>query len=241
MPLEIQASQVTSVHGEDPLRCRQGSAPRGRGRGILILPAHTNLSHSPEPGPRLLLFGGTRGGAGLGRGRGGRGGGNRRLWDPNNPDQKPALARSPHPQHPGLQQPMYLQTGGGYGPLHFLDTDDEAAGSPPVRQGEHFQSQQAAALAYYKFQNSDNPYCYPVPAGNANAPSNPRYPYPYPMSPYQTPPTNGMYPSPGMGQFYAGYRGPGYPQAGPGGGLTPEEAEQQARGESSLRSLLKAK
>ncbi|XP_067085005.1 telomerase-binding protein EST1A [Osmerus mordax] len=241
MPLEKQAgtSQVTSVHGEDPLRRRQGSAPRGRGRGILILPAHTNLSHSPEPGPRLLLFGGNRGGAGLGRGRGGRGGGTRRLWDPNNPDQKPALARSQHPQHPGLQQPMYLQTAGGYGPLHFLDTDDEAAGSPPVRQGEHFQSQQAAALAYYKFQNSDNPYCYPVPAGNAaNAPSNPRYPYPYPMSPYQTPPTNGMYPSPGMGQFYAGYRGPGYPQAGPGGGLTPEEAEQQARGE--LGKLLRA-
>lgn len=137
---------------------------------------------------------------------------------------------------------MYLQTAGGYGPLHFLDTDDEMAGSPPVRQGEHFQTQQqAAAMAYYKFQNSDNPYGYPVPTNNPNANPNPRYPYPYHMSPYQMPPSNGMYPSPGMGQFYAGgYRGQVYPPAGAGtgGNLTPEEAEQQARGE--LGRLLRA-
>ncbi|CAB1333254.1 unnamed protein product, partial [Coregonus sp. 'balchen'] len=239
-------SQATSGPGEDPQgRRRQGTGPRGRGRGILILPAHTDLSQSSaEPGLRLL-FGGIRGGreAGLGRG-GGRGGGTRRLWDPNNPDQKPALGLS---QHASLQQqqPMYLQTGVGYGALHFLDTDDEAAGSPPVHQGEHFHLQQQAAAmaqAFYKYQNSDNPYPY-----NANPNPNPntRYPYPYhtmPTGPYQIPPSNDMYP----GQFYGGYRGQGYP-AGPeaaapaggsGAGLTLEEAEQHARGE--LGRLLRA-
>ncbi|KAJ7997397.1 hypothetical protein DPEC_G00228560 [Dallia pectoralis] len=235
-------SQTSEEPSEDPQgRRRQGTGPQGRGRGILILPAHTDLSHLPaEPGPRLL-FGGIRGGREAGRGRGGgRGGGMRRLWDPNNPDQKPALRVS---QHASLQQqqspPMYLQTGGGYGAMHFLDTDDETAGSPPVRQGEHFQQQAAAmAQAYYKYQNSDNPYPY-----NANPNPNTRYPFPYhtmPSGPYQIPTSNGMYPA----QFYGVYRGQiGYPPvAGAGGmsgaGLTPEEAEQQARGE--LGRLLRA-
>uniref|UniRef100_A0A8K9VCH4 Telomerase-binding protein EST1A n=3 Tax=Oncorhynchus mykiss TaxID=8022 RepID=A0A8K9VCH4_ONCMY len=220
-------SHATSGPSDDPQgRLRQGTVPRGKERGILILPAHTDLSNSPtEPGPRLL-FGGIRGGKEAGLGRGGRGGGTRRLWDPNNPDQKPALRLS---QHASLQQqqqqPMYLQTGGGYGALHFLDTDDEAAGSPPVRQGEHFHPQQEAAAmaqAFYKYQNSDNPYPY-------NANPNARYPYPYhtmPTTPYQMPSSNGIYPA----QFYGEYRGQGY-QTGAGAGLTPEEVEQQARGE----------
>ncbi|KAG7484867.1 hypothetical protein MATL_G00054370 [Megalops atlanticus] len=212
--------------GEDPQR-RQEPAPRGRGRGILVLPTHTDITGSPEPGHRLLIGG--RGGAGQGRGRGGRGGAIRRLWDPNNPDQKPALTRGQQ-----YQQPLHLQQQGGYGQLHFLDTDDEAAGSPPVRQGEPFQSfptsqqaaaMNAAAMAYYKFQNSDNPYCYPLPP---NAPA--RYPYPYHI-PYQTPGANGVYPA--APSFYAGYGQPpgsqGYAPAGTQ--LTPEEAELQARGE----------
>ncbi|XP_064880059.1 telomerase-binding protein EST1A-like [Oncorhynchus nerka] len=216
-------SHATSGPSDDPQgRLRQGTLPRGKERGILILPAHTDLSNLPtEPGPRLL-FGGIRGGKDAGLGRGGRGGGTRRLWDPNNPDQKPALRLS---QHASLQQqqPMYLQTGGGYGALHFLDTDEEAAGSPPVRQGEHFYPQQeAAAMAFYKYQNSDNPYPY-------NANPNARYPYPYhtmPTTPYQMHSSNGIYPA----QFYGEYRGQGY-QTGAGAGLTPEEVEQQARGE----------
>lgn len=229
---------------------RQGSAPRGKGRGILVLPAHTDLSRAlPEQGPRLL-FGGPRGAA-TSRGRGGRGGSVRRLWDPNNPDQKPALSRPQLPQHSPLlqqqQQPMYLQTGGGYGQLHFLDTDDEVAGSPPVYQGEGFQSQQAAAMAYYKFQNSDNPYGYTMPSGGS--PHNPgaggpqRYPYPYHMSPsYHMGPANGMYPASGAGHSPRGYRAVGYAQqgggGGGGGGGTPEEVAQQNRVE--LARMLRA-
>ncbi|XP_029924178.1 telomerase-binding protein EST1A isoform X2 [Myripristis murdjan] len=234
-------SSTSSAPGEDAKHRKQGLGSRGRGRGILVLPAHTDLSNSPELGPRLL-FGGVRGGA-AGRGRGGRGGGVRRLWDPNNPDQKPALTRMQSSQHSPLQQPMYLQTGGGYGQLHFLDTDDEIAGSPPVHQGEHFSTQQqhAAAMAYYKFQNSDNPYCYAMPTSNPHNPSattNQRYPFPYHMGPYQMAPSNGMYPGAGMTQFCGAYRGTGYPQPGTGGSLTPEEMEQQARGE--LGRLLRA-
>ncbi|XP_056265618.1 telomerase-binding protein EST1A isoform X3 [Pseudoliparis swirei] len=212
--------------------------PRGRGGGILVLPAHTDLSNSPEVGQRLL-FGGIRGG-GAGRSRGGRGG-VRRLWDPNNPDQKPALTSTQSSPLLPLQQPIYLQTGTGYGQLHFLDTDDEVAGSPPVPQVEHFRTQQAAAMAYYKFQNSDNPYGYPMPTSNSHSPgntTNPRYPYPYHMGPYQMAPPNGMYPGPGVGQFCGSYRGAGYSQPGAGGSLTLEEAEQQARGE--LGRLLRA-
>ncbi|KAM9846669.1 telomerase-binding protein EST1A [Aulostomus maculatus] len=221
-------------NSSDSQRRKQSMAPRGRGGGILVLPSRTDISNSPEVGQRLL-FGGIRGGA-AGRSRG-RGGGLRRLWDPNNPDQKPALTRTQSSQHPTLQQPIYLQTGAGYGQLHFLDTDDEVSSSPPVPQGEHFRSQ-AAAMAYYKFQNSDNPYCYPLPSSNPQNPttnSSQRYPYPY-MGPYQM--ANGVYPGPGVSQFCGGYRGAGYSQPGAGGGLTVEEVEQQARGE--LGRLLRA-
>uniref|UniRef100_A0A8C2FVP2 Telomerase-binding protein EST1A n=1 Tax=Cyprinus carpio TaxID=7962 RepID=A0A8C2FVP2_CYPCA len=198
--------------------------PRGHGRGILVLPAHTDLTLTSDPGPQL---GGMRGGMGLSRGRGGRGGGTRRLWDPNNPEKKPALVSSQQSQHASLQQALYLQQG-GCGPLHFLDTDDETTGSPPVRQGEFFQNQQAAAMAYYKFQNSDNPYCYPLSAKSPN--TQPRYPYPYHI-PCQIPGSNGMYPA-SVPPFYGPYGqgGPGYPSPA-GSGLTPEEAEVQTRGE----------
>ncbi|KAK5850859.1 hypothetical protein PBY51_001698 [Eleginops maclovinus] len=216
-----------------------GLVPRGRGGGILVLPARTDISHSPEVGQRLL-FGGIRGG-GAARSRGGRGGGVRRLWDPNNPDQKPALTSTQSSQNSSRQQPVYLQTGAGIGQLHFLDTDDEAAGSPPVAQGDHFRAQQVAAMAYYKFQNSDNPYGHPVPASNPHSPSSttgPRYSYPYHMGPYQMAPPNGMYPGLGVGQFCGSYRGAGYSQPGAGGSLTLEEVEQQARGE--LGRMLRA-
>ncbi|KAM9728033.1 telomerase-binding protein EST1A [Menidia menidia] len=211
-------------------------APRGRGRGILVLPARTDISNSPEVGQRLFS-GVSRGGA-AGRSRGGRGGGVRRLWDPNNPEQKPALTGTPLSQQSSLKQPVYLQTGTGYGQLHFLDTDDEVAGSPPVQQGEHFPSQQAAAIAYYKFQNSDNPYCYPIPASGLPNATGQRYPYPYGMGPYQMAHPNGLYQSPGVGQFVGGCRGAGYSQHGAGGGLSVEESEQHTRGE--LGRLLRA-
>lgn len=209
-----------------------GSTPRGRGGGILVLPARADIANVPEFGQRLL-FGGSRGRAAA-RTRGGRGGGVRRLWDPNNPDQKPALTRTQSSGLPSLQQPVYLQTGTGYGQLHFLDTDDEMSSSPPV--SEHFKSQQqAAAMAFYKFQHTDNPYCYPVPASSSHSPSpntTQRYPHPY-VGPYQM--ANGAYPGPGVGQFVA-YRG--YSQPGSGAGLTLEDVAQQARGE--LGRLLRA-
>uniref|UniRef100_A0A096MED0 Telomerase-binding protein EST1A n=1 Tax=Poecilia formosa TaxID=48698 RepID=A0A096MED0_POEFO len=192
-----------SLDNQSPV-AKDSPVPRGRGRGILVLPARTDISNSPEVGQRLFSAG-TRGGA-AGRTRGGRGGGVRRLWDPNNPDQKPALA-----------------SGTGYGQLHFLDTDDELAGSPPVGQGDHFQSQQAAAMAYYKFQNSDNPYCYPIATNSPNSTTGQRYPYPYNMGPYQMTHPNGMYPSPGTSPFSGSYRGAGYGQPGVAGGLTFEE------------------
>lgn len=222
------SSQNKHAHG------RQGVAPRGRGGGILVLPSRANISNAPEVGPSRLF--GNRGGASS-RSRGGRGGGVRRLWDPNNPDQKPALSASQPSQH-SLQQPTYLQS--GYGQLHFLDTDDEVAGSPPVPQGEHFRSRQAA-VAFYKFQNSDNPYGYPMSTSNQHNPSTAPgqcYPYPYHMGPYQMSPTNNMYSGPGVGQFCGGYRGAGYTQPGEGGALTFEEVEQRARGE--LGRLLRA-
>lgn len=223
-------------HSGNVQRGKQGLAPRGRGGGILVLPARTDISNSPEVGQRLL-FGGIRGGS-AGRSRGGRGGGVRRLWDPNNPEMKPALTSTQSSQHSSLQQPIYLQTGTGYGPLHFLDTDDEVAGSPPVPQGEHFRTQGAAAVGYYKFQNSDNPYCFPMPTSNPQNLGNQRYPYPYHMGTYQMAPPNGMYPGPGVGQFCGNYRGTGYSQPAAGGSLTLEEVEQQARGE--LGRLLRA-
>ncbi|XP_057176862.1 telomerase-binding protein EST1A [Triplophysa rosa] len=217
--LRVSLDKPPSTSSSEQQASRKNPNPRGRGRGILVLPAHTNLTMTPEPGPQLS---GMRGGMSLGRGRGGRGGGTRRLWDPNNPDKKPALVSSQQSQHASLQQALYLQQG-GCGPLHFLDTDDETAGSPPVHQGEYFQNQQAAAMAYYKFQNSDNPYCYPL---SPNTP--PRYPYPYHM-PYQIPAANGMYPVSAMAPFYGPY-GQGYSPTG-GSSLTPEEAEVQTRGE----------
>lgn len=238
LKVSLEKQSGTSSNSGVAQHHRQGLVPRGRGGGILVLPARTDISNSPEVGQRLL-FGGIRGGA-ASRSRGGRGGGVRRLWDPNNPDQKPALTSTQSSQHSSLQQPVYLQTGTGYGQLHFLDTDDEVAGSPPVPQGEHFRSKQAAAMAYYKFQNSDNPYCYPMPTSNPHNPgtaTSPRYPYPY-MGTYQMAPTNGVYPGPGVGQFCGSYRGAGYSQSGAGGAMTFEEVEQQARGE--LGRLLRA-
>lgn len=213
-----------SLDNQSPIR-KDSAAPRGRGRGILVLPARTDISNSPEVGQRLFSAG-TRGGA-AGRNRGGRGGGVRRLWDPNNPDQKPALSNTQSSKQAAPKPPLYLQTGAGYGQLHFLDTDDELAGSPPVPQGDHFQSQQAAAaMAYYKFQNSDNPYCYPIPASNthdSSSTTSQRYPYAYNVGPYQMPHPNGMYPSPGTSPFSGSFRGVGYTQPGVGGGLTFEE------------------
>uniref|UniRef100_A0A8C6YQR7 Telomerase-binding protein EST1A n=1 Tax=Nothoprocta perdicaria TaxID=30464 RepID=A0A8C6YQR7_NOTPE len=144
----------------------QSREPQGRGRGILFLPANTDLSASAagspdtaHPGPRLLLAG--AGGKGP-RSRG-RGGAARRLWDPNNPEQKPAL-KSPSAQ------------------LHFLDTDDEVS---PTSWGEARQAQ----TSYYKFQNSDNPYYYPRAAGQG-----PQYPYGGYSLQYPMGPSNGVYP-----------------------------------------------
>lgn len=236
--VSVEKQAGTSSQSGLTQNSRQGLVPRGRGGGILVLPSRTDISNSSEVGQRLLF--GNRGGA-ASRSRGGRGGGVRRLWDPNNPDQKPALTSTQSLQHSSLQQPTYLQTGTGYGQLHFLDTDDEIAGSPPVLQGEHFRPKQAAAMAYYKFQTSDNPYCYPMSTSNphnSGVATGQRYPYPYPIGPYQMAPTNGMYTGPGVGQFCGSYRGAGYSQSGAGGALTVEEVEQQARGE--LGRLLRA-
>lgn len=228
--ISLERQSGTSSQNTHPQHGRQSVAPRGRGGGILVLPSRSTLSNAPEVGQSRLF--GNRGGASS-RSRGGRGGGVRRLWDPNNPDQKPALMNSQSQQSP-LQQPTYLQS--GYGQLHFLDTDDEVGGSPPVPQGEHFRSRQAA-MAFYKFQNSDNPYCYPMSPGNQHN-TGQYYPYPYHMGPYQMSPTNSMYTGSGVGQFPGGYRGVGYNQSGEGGALTFEEVEQRARGE--LGRLLRA-
>ncbi|KAK1157526.1 hypothetical protein AOXY_G25229 [Acipenser oxyrinchus oxyrinchus] len=216
-------SPVTTANNAEQKRRDE---PRGRGRGILILPAHTDLTAPPESGSRLLV--GSRGA----RGRG-RGGATRRLWDPNNPEQKPALLKGQQQQHLGVQQHLHLQqTLYSQPQLHFLDTDDETTGSPPAHQDEPFQgyraaAQQAVASCYYKFQNSDNPYYYqPTTA--------PRYPYPYQL-PYQIQGTNGVCPPAAPG-YYAGYPAAG---AAPSSlqqhgyvssPLTPEEAELQARG-----------
>ncbi|XP_063002701.1 telomerase-binding protein EST1A [Elgaria multicarinata webbii] len=195
-PSGASLSDSTEAQGE--------GKPQGRGRGILVLPANTDLNASatgsPEAlhsgGPRLLFGGGSKGG----RGRG-RGGTARRLWDPNNPEQKPAL-KSAAAQ------------------LHFLDTDDEV---PPAPRGDARQ----ASAPYYRFQNSDNPYYYGRPVGQAPAPA----PYSYTgySLPYQVGANNGVYPGP---YYPAGF--PGQPEpylcspllASP---LSPE-MEQQVRG-----------
>lgn len=216
---------ISSGTREDQTKCKSQSS-RGRGRGILVLPTHTELTTSSEPGLRLMR--GTRSSIGLGRGRGSRGGSTRRLWDPNNPDKKPALSGSLQSQQSSLRQPLYLQHQGGYGPLHFLDTDDETAGSPPVHQGEDLQSQHAATMAYYKYQNSDNPYCYQLPASSLNTP--PCYTYSYQL-PYQLPGSNGMFPNPGMAPFYGVYGNSGQVYPSTSIAFSPEETEVQKRGE----------
>ncbi|XP_004594022.2 telomerase-binding protein EST1A [Ochotona princeps] len=173
---------------------------RGRGRGILILPAHTTLSvsstGSPEStplGPRLLFGSGSKGSRSWGRG-----GTTRRLWDPNNPDQKPAL-KSQTPQ------------------LHFLDTDDEIS---PTSWTDTRQAQ----ASYYKFQNSDNPYYYPRTPGPAS-----QYPYTG-YSPLQYPmgPTNGVYPGPYY-PGYPTPSGQYVCSPVPASTLSPEELEQHMR------------
>lgn len=216
-------SGTASGTREDQTKCKNQSH---RGRGILVLPTSTELTTSSEPGPQLMC--GARSSIGLGRGRGSRGGSTRRLWDPNNPHKKPALSGSQQSQQSSLRQPLYLQHQGGYGPLHFLDTDDEAAGSPPVLQGEDFQGQHAATMAYYKYQNTDNPYCYRLPTNSPNTP--PCYTYSYQL-PYQLPGSNGMFPNPGMAPFYGvyGLSGQVYPPTVIT--FSPEETEVQTRGE----------
>ncbi|XP_051902985.1 telomerase-binding protein EST1A [Hippocampus zosterae] len=127
---------------------KHGPAPRGRGGGILVLPGP-----KPAESGQRRLFGGAAPAA-----RGGRGGGARRLWDPNNPEQKPALTPAGRRSLPQA----------AHGQLHFLDTDDEPAvggGSPPASRGP------PAASAYYKFQKSDDPYRCPPPAAQ-------RHPFP---------------------------------------------------------------
>ncbi|XP_007520455.1 telomerase-binding protein EST1A isoform X1 [Erinaceus europaeus] len=185
---------------------------QGRGRGILILPAHTTLSvnsaSSPEStplGPRLLFGSGSKGSRSWGRG-----GTTRRLWDPNNPDQKPAL-KSQTPQ------------------LHFLDTDDEVS---PTSWGDSRQAQ----ASYYKFQNSDNPYYYPRTPGPAS-----QYPYPG-YSPLQYPvgPTNGVYPGPYY-PGYPTPSGQYVCSPLPASTMSPEELEQHMRNmqQQELHRLLR--
>uniref|UniRef100_A0A8I3WEG3 Nonsense-mediated mRNA decay factor n=1 Tax=Callithrix jacchus TaxID=9483 RepID=A0A8I3WEG3_CALJA len=185
---------------------------RGRGRGILILPAHTTLSvnsaGSPEAtplGPRLLFGSGSKGPRSWGRG-----GTTRRLWDPNNPDQKPALK---------TQMPQ----------LHFLDTDDEVS---PTSWGDSRQAQ----ASYYKFQNSDNPYYYPRTPGPAS-----QYPY-VGYNPLQYPlgPTNGVYPGPYY-PGYPTPSGQYVCSPLPAGTMSPEEVEQHVRNmqQQELHRLLR--
>ncbi|KAK3550109.1 hypothetical protein QTP86_020662 [Hemibagrus guttatus] len=215
---------------------RQSGTPSGsmedkkkkspRGRGILVLPTHTELTTSSELGPQLMC--GTRSSIDLDRGRGCRGGSTRRLWDPNNPDRKPALSGNQQSQQSSLRQPLSLQHQGGYGPLHFLDTDDETTGSPPVHHGENFQIKHASTMAYYKYQNSDNPYGYPLPTKSSNTP--PCYTYSYHL-PYQLHGSNGIFSNPGMAPFYGVYGHSGQVYTSTGITFSPEETELQTRGE----------
>ncbi|XP_019747477.1 telomerase-binding protein EST1A [Hippocampus comes] len=185
-PLGVSLEKNQAASG-DPHK--HGPAPRGRGGGILVLPSRGDTAKLPESGQRTL-FGGAAPSA-----RGGRGGGARRLWDPNNPEQKPALNPAGRRSLPQA----------AHGQLHFLDTDDEVAGSPPVSR------QPPAALAYYRFQKSDNPYCCPPPAAQR---------YPFPSAPPRQA-ANGAY---APVHLYRGY-------AQSGGELTAEEAEQRTRGD----------
>uniref|UniRef100_A0A8C5KTT7 Nonsense-mediated mRNA decay factor n=1 Tax=Jaculus jaculus TaxID=51337 RepID=A0A8C5KTT7_JACJA len=185
---------------------------KSRGRGILILPAHTALSvnsaGSPEStplGPRLLFGSGNKGSRSWGRG-----GTTRRLWDPNNPDQKPAL-KSQTPQ------------------LHFLDTDDEVS---PTSWSDSRQAQ----ASYYKFQNSDNPYYYPRTPGTAS-----QYPYTG-YSPLQYPvgPANSVYPGPYY-PGYTTPSGQYVCSPLPASTMSPEEIEQHVRNmqQQELHRLLR--
>ncbi|KAK9412683.1 telomerase-binding protein EST1A-like [Crotalus adamanteus] len=148
-----KGGKPSGATSRDPAEAGEGK-PQNRGRGILVLPANTDLTPSGTGSPEAPHGGGARllFGSGKGPRSWSRGGTSRRLWDPNNPEQKPAL------KSPGTQ-------------LHFLDTDDEGA---PVPRGEPRQAQ----APYYRFQNSDNPYYYggaPYPYAG--------YPLPYPVGP----------------------------------------------------------
>ncbi|XP_037126044.1 telomerase-binding protein EST1A isoform X2 [Syngnathus acus] len=202
--LRLSTEKKRAASGD---RHKHGPSPRGRGGGILVLPSRSDMAKPLESG-RRMLFGSARGA--IPRARGGRGGGARRLWDPNNPEQKPALAPAgrqslPQAVYPQAVYPQAVYPQAAYAQLHFLDTDDEVAGSPPV----------APAAAYYKFQKSDNPYCCQPAAANQ------RCPFPYQVA-------NGAY---APAHLYRGY-------AQTDGTLTVEEAERRARGE--LGRMLRA-
>eukprot|EP00061_Rhincodon_typus_P008212 g30625.t1 len=195
---EAKPNPSGSRPSENSEKREKTEEPRGKGRGILVLPANTDLSStapgspdSPQVGPRLLFGRSSRS-----RGRGGT---SRRLWDPNNPDQKPAL-KSQSAQ------------------LHFLDTDDECSSSS---QGETYSSYtHPTPAAYYKFQNSDNPYGY----SRAAVPG-PQYPYgPYTM-PYQISGNNNIYPA----TYYPSYPASQFLTPYQAGQLNPEDVEQQVR------------
>ncbi|XP_069082252.1 telomerase-binding protein EST1A isoform X1 [Pleurodeles waltl] len=209
--LQRSAPGSRRTEGKDP-----NANSRGRGRGILVLPANTSVTTrgSPESSNSelKLLFGISGNSKGI-RGRG-RASGNRRLWDPNNPEQKPALKK---------------QTS----QLHFLDTDDEA---PPSSQGDSLSAYARPAQAsYYKFQNSDNPYYYPRPGIPGS-----QYPYAGYSMPYSGDLHNGVYPS----SCYPGYTASSehyLPASFAGSHLSPEEMEQQVRTlqQQELRQLLR--
>ncbi|XP_061154726.1 telomerase-binding protein EST1A isoform X3 [Syngnathus typhle] len=162
--------------GEETTQQRGGKLKSFQLARILVLPLRSDMAKPLESG-RRMLFGSARGA--VPRARGGRGGGARRLWDPNNPEQKPALAPAGHQSLPQAVYPQAVYPPAAYAQLHFLDTDDEVAGSPPV----------APAAAYYKFQKSDNPYCCQPAAANQ------RCPFPYQVA-------NGAY---APAHLYRGY------------------------------------
>ncbi|XP_028662484.1 telomerase-binding protein EST1A [Erpetoichthys calabaricus] len=223
--LKIALERGSGLHSvNSSCLLKKSLSSKGKGGGILVLPVHTDLTVSVNPGSRLI---GTRGS----RERG-RGGATRRLWDPNNPDEKPALSQVGHCYSLQQQQALHSQQ-----QLHFLDTDDETTGSPPSQQGDVFQNfsstqqtMSAVTSGNYKFQNSDNPYYY--------QPGVPRYPYHY--LPYGVPGTNGLYPSTPP-SYYPGYLHLSLQQGYLPTPVSPEEAEVQARGlqQQELGKLLR--
>ncbi|XP_038670693.1 telomerase-binding protein EST1A isoform X1 [Scyliorhinus canicula] len=194
---EAKSTLSASKQSHNTEKREKVEEPRGKGRGILVLPANTDLSStapgspdSPQMGTRLLFGRSSR--------IRGRGGTSRRLWDPNNPDQKPAL-KSQTAQ------------------LHFLDTDDECSSSS---QGETYSYTHPAPTAYYKFQNSDNPYGY----SRATVPG-PQYPYgPYAM-PYQMSGNSNIYPA----TYYPGFPTTQFLSPYQASQLNPEDMEQHVR------------